>query len=245
MAEAVDVFERKIQLLERKDQFGSLEGRRRALDRLLPSIRAAADPVTRDLYVARAAEKTGVGKNVIAGEAEAGQGRYGGKAAGREETTVTGERGGAQAHRPAALPPDIPAERELVQLMLWDGAYVERVRRELGLEAFRHPLFGALAADLLAGEREPSDEALRADWERLGAPPSIEPDREAMYNGAVLWLKDRPRRERIEELDRLMVVAPGPEKERLLRERQRLDAERPPDLPRPRRKAWKKELEAN
>src|SRR5437899_10996643 len=49
LKDAVDLFERKIQLLERKGLFASLPGRRRALDRLLPSIRAARDAITRDL----------------------------------------------------------------------------------------------------------------------------------------------------------------------------------------------------
>ncbi len=53
MAQAVDVFDRKLQLLERKDMFKDTKAKRRALDRLLPTIRAASDPVTRGLYVAR------------------------------------------------------------------------------------------------------------------------------------------------------------------------------------------------
>jgi DNA primase len=62
---AVDVLERKIQLLDRKGLFRTLEGRREALDRLLPSIRAARDPITRELYIARAAEWSGVGRDVL------------------------------------------------------------------------------------------------------------------------------------------------------------------------------------
>jgi DNA primase len=55
LKDSVDVLERKIQILERKGFFASLPGRRRALDRLLPTIRAAADPITRDLYISRVA----------------------------------------------------------------------------------------------------------------------------------------------------------------------------------------------
>ena len=53
LRDSVDVFERKLQLLERKGWLGTLAGRRQALDRLLPTIRAASDPVTRDLYADR------------------------------------------------------------------------------------------------------------------------------------------------------------------------------------------------
>src|SRR5439155_1627074 len=65
LKDAVDVCERKIQILERRGVFGSLPGRRRALDRLLPTIRAAADPITRELYLSRAAEVASVRKDVL------------------------------------------------------------------------------------------------------------------------------------------------------------------------------------
>ena len=41
---AVDVFDRKVQILERQGWFADLHKRRRAIDRLLPTIRATADP---------------------------------------------------------------------------------------------------------------------------------------------------------------------------------------------------------
>src|SRR5690606_19893878 len=51
--------------------FGDIEHRREALDRLLPTIRAAADPITRDLYLSLVAERTGVSRDVLAKEAAA------------------------------------------------------------------------------------------------------------------------------------------------------------------------------
>src|SRR6266571_2501901 len=65
LKDAVDPLERKIQILDRKAFFASLPGRRRALDRLLPTIRAAKDPITRELYISRAAEAAGVRKDVL------------------------------------------------------------------------------------------------------------------------------------------------------------------------------------
>src|SRR5207247_2369259 len=70
LKDCVDVLERKIQILERKGFFGSLPGRRRALDRLLPTIRAAADPISRDLYISRVAEVAGVRKDVLEREVD-------------------------------------------------------------------------------------------------------------------------------------------------------------------------------
>ena len=46
LGDAIDLLERKIQMLERKGYFEGVEHRREALDRLLPTIRAAADPIT-------------------------------------------------------------------------------------------------------------------------------------------------------------------------------------------------------
>ena len=70
---AIDVFERKIQILERAGWFGELQKKRRALDRLLPTIRATSDPIMRDLYVSRASEVTGVDRAILLGELDAGR----------------------------------------------------------------------------------------------------------------------------------------------------------------------------
>ena len=71
LRDAVDVLERKIQLLERKGWFEGVEHRREALDRLLPTIRAAANAITRELYLGRVAERTGVSKEILQREVEA------------------------------------------------------------------------------------------------------------------------------------------------------------------------------
>jgi DNA primase len=65
LKDAIDLLERKIQLLEQKGWFRDVEHRREALDRLLPTIRSAKDPITRDLYLSLVAERTGVSKNVL------------------------------------------------------------------------------------------------------------------------------------------------------------------------------------
>jgi len=70
LGEAVDLFERKVQILERAGWFGDLAGKRRALDRLLPTIRATADPLMRDIYITRASEASGVSRELLAEEAK-------------------------------------------------------------------------------------------------------------------------------------------------------------------------------
>jgi DNA primase len=69
LRDAMDVLERKIQLLEQRGWFEKVERRREALDKLLPTIRAAADPVMRELYASRAAERVGIPRDVVVAEA--------------------------------------------------------------------------------------------------------------------------------------------------------------------------------
>ena len=69
--DGIDLLERKIQLLEQKGWFEGVEHQREALDRLLPTIRAAADPITRDLYLKAVAERTGVSREVLREQAAA------------------------------------------------------------------------------------------------------------------------------------------------------------------------------
>lgn len=71
LAQAIDLFDRQVQMVERRGMFADLKLRRRALDRLLPTIRAAADPLTRDLYLTRLSEATGLDKATLSAEADA------------------------------------------------------------------------------------------------------------------------------------------------------------------------------
>src|SRR5207247_9502150 len=119
--DAVDVFERKIQILERRGFFGTLPGRRRALDRLLPAIRAAGDPITRELYLSRAAEVASVRRDVLEREIAIGGGGI-------------GDAGSVPTHPPSASPsPALPtsAEKALLLLLLegepWRAKSLEAV----------------------------------------------------------------------------------------------------------------------
>ncbi len=68
IAASLDIFERRIRELERKGWFAQLHKRRRAIDKLLPTIRITADPVMRESYVARASEASGVSRDTILAE---------------------------------------------------------------------------------------------------------------------------------------------------------------------------------
>jgi DNA primase len=70
LSQAIDLFDRQVQLLERRGWFTDIRRKIRAKDRLLPTIRATADPVTKDLYLSRLSEATGIEKAILAAEAE-------------------------------------------------------------------------------------------------------------------------------------------------------------------------------
>jgi DNA primase len=62
---AQDVIERKLEMLEQRGFFNDIDGVRRALDRLLPTLRATRDPALRDIYTARVAQRTGVRRETL------------------------------------------------------------------------------------------------------------------------------------------------------------------------------------
>ncbi len=65
LSASIDVFERKIQILERGGWFADLRKKRQALDRLLPTLRATSDPLTRDMYLGHASAAAGVSRELI------------------------------------------------------------------------------------------------------------------------------------------------------------------------------------
>src|SRR5437870_10272544 len=132
LKDSVDVLERKIQILDRKGFFGSLPGRRRALDRLLPTIRAAADPITRDLYISRVAEVAGARKAVLQREVDP-----------RAQATAP--------YRPlppvTALPSN--AEKSLLLLMMAGEPWRSRVVEAVDGEEFEFGPYGLIFESLV------------------------------------------------------------------------------------------------
>lgn len=103
LEQAMDVFDRKVQLLQRAGWFSDLQHKRRALDRLLPTIRAAQDPITRDLYLARAAEAAGIAREVLLQELHAGPRRGAGRSAARPSSSAGPDTGAAGPGMPGRV----------------------------------------------------------------------------------------------------------------------------------------------
>jgi DNA primase len=130
--DSIDLLERKIQLLDRKGWLASLSGRRKALDRLLPTLRAAADPVTRDLYVSRVSEALGISPHSIVREVQLGSGVAGGRYAAAAQP----ER--EEPARPRKSTPS--AERNLLRVMVHHPEWRSRVLEHIGeLSVVRQP----------------------------------------------------------------------------------------------------------
>ena len=160
---AMDVFDRKVQLLERAGWFADLQHKRRALDRLLPTIRAASDPVTRDLYLARAADAAGVAREVLLNELHVVRRGSGVRtstarasdAAPAREAGLPGEPGStARAAAPSepyrSRTEQGSAEQTLLRVLLTQPMWQDEIVEELGkLEAEDLPAGHGEVADAL------------------------------------------------------------------------------------------------
>ena len=187
LADAVDVLERKIQILDRKGFFGSLPGRRRALDRLLPTIRAAKDPITRELYLSRAAEAAGVRKDVL--EREVGD-------AGRSTTSPV-------LHRSPPTSTVLPAsaEKALVLLMLEGEPWKSRVVEAVDPEELEFPPYRAVFESVADDAVLALDDTSARAYEQLKAEGLGRRDPNEMYELAVNWMEARRLERQMEQLD--------------------------------------------
>lgn len=158
---AMDVFDRKVQLLQRAGWFNDLQHKRRALDRLLPTIRAASDPITRDLYLARAADAAGIAREVLLSELHAV--RRGSRATtGRpapEPPMASGPSDAASVPQRPAGPYRSPveqgnAEQVLLRVLLTQPVWQDYIAEEFGkLEMEELPAESEQAADAFAEDQ--------------------------------------------------------------------------------------------
>jgi DNA primase len=215
-SDAMDVFERELQLLDRKGWMGTLAGRRRALDRLLPTLRAAADPVTQDLYVSRAADTLGITAESIRREVNSGPLRSLGTHHRNERT-----------ERSRGSTGTMSAERNLTRVMVhepqWRSRILEQVPDPSVLREPDRELFAYLsiqpddvgAAEMLGqvqGEaRTVLADVLREEWgEQL--------DVDAIVDGSLNSLRSRSIEVDLETLQRRLTVASEDEKLEIVHE---------------------------
>ncbi|MEO7217418.1 MAG: DNA primase [Gemmatimonadaceae bacterium] len=249
VSQSVDVFERKIQILERGGWFAELQKKRRALDRLLPTIRATRDPLLRELYIGRAAEKTGIAKEALIREANATP-RGEPRPAASQSSGDAGPNGfetgpppptdyespapARQGERSRDYDPGAhAAERELVLAMLGDPQRAPGIAEKVDPERFSdvhlRAIFYAMldledkyTVERLADRLQPDDiPVLNALLEEDNA--QIYPDKSVSASIAVFAMRDIDAR--LAEIDRIMNLASAPEQDELTMEKLRLHKE--------------------
>ena len=212
LKDSVDILERKIQILSRRGFFASLPGRRRALDALLPTIRATTDAVARDLYVTTVAQTAGIRKETL-------------------EEEVAGKLG-QQPPRPAEpqvssspMPPSA-IEKAILHVMLSGEDWKARVLAEIDRENFTSEIYRSVFDALAENSPDRLDGiSARALEELQAAGPGIDsPD--DLFVWAVTKIEaDRKSRE-IWRIQREIDLASEPDKLRLTLEKRALTSER-------------------
>ena len=227
LRDAIDVFDRKVQLLERAGMFSELQKKRRALDRLLPTVRAASDEIMRDLYISRASEVSGVAREVLERELQ-GRPPPSISAASPPAPRISpaakvrrGERRGQHRERGAS------AERELVRAMLTNRSRVEQIAEKLGAKSIRDPQYRAIYRSLIAAGSESTIEEVTANLdeeaieiiEDIFAEGALQMDAERTINDSLATLRARDLDLRAAELDRIIPLADGAQKDKLIAEK--------------------------
>jgi DNA primase len=231
---SIDVFDRKIQILDRGGWFADLRRKRQALDKLLPTLRATGDHLTRDLYIARTSEVAGVSREQLMRELQAAS----------RERRAPGETGPPPAP-PVAEPAvrrrerradhrglGVRAERELVRLLLAYRRYVEPTAERVAAEAFSDPVYREIFTRLSTDADQPVDELAAAFDEEVVAvlqelldePVSFDRIEEAI-DANINALLARDIATRMTEIDRLAPLASDSQKDELNREKTRLAGE--------------------
>ncbi len=213
---AVDVLDRKLQILEERAYFEDVEGTRKALDGLLPTLRAAADPALRDIYIDRVARRTGVRRETLEREA-------------RDMGTRP-----SRPSPPAATSAPEPAgraagaEQKLLLLLVRDRGRVQQAAELLSAEDFRQPGHRSLYQALTTADASASPADLALDPAARALLERLEGDREDLgETDRVFWetverIRVRPLLERLSELTRLMQVADEQDQQVLMAEEMEL-----------------------
>jgi len=219
--DAVDLLERKLQILRREGYLDRVEGRRRAVDGLLSTLRAVSDPALRDIYVDRAVDGLGIRRETLVDEIA------------RLESSRPRRRSPAAGPgRPRRGPPPASrTERDFLLLLVRDPALTRQaVRVGLAPDHMSDPrgreLFEILSAASDEGLDSPdwtSASASAADLAKALRESDRElPDAARVFDAVVRRLLYRRHRERIEQIGRAIKLAEPEQQRRLLGEKQEL-----------------------
>ena len=212
--EAIDVLDRKIQILQKRGYLDTTEGKRRAVDGLLLTVRAASDEALRDIYLDRVSAVTGVRRGTLEREME-------------RSATDWRKRRAPQPKTPLPAAQDVPklgAERKLLLLLIRDRGLVARVAEQVEPDNFRTPEYreiyrALLAADSESPASEPGQPDESLDWadplpgplyervREIAADPEELTHPEAVLVDAIARLRARELEKRLTDLMTEVLVA--------------------------------------
>ena len=222
VGQAVDVLDRKISILEERDYFSSIESKRNALDRLLPTLRAVSDPTQRDIYLARVAERTGVRIDTLEAELREAP-------APRRSHTRRGPT--PVRRRPAPRFHGLGVERLLVLVLLKHRDWIDRAGERIGPSDLEDASYRAIFEELINDPEltvlpEGTMPEAVTHFERLMSDREVPEPAETVFEDAVLQLENTARDRRLQVLDAEIAQAGDLEMPRLLQEKQDLIREK-------------------
>jgi DNA primase len=235
ITQSIDVFDRKVQILERAGFFADVRRKREALDKLLPTIRVTEDRLLRDLYISRTVEVSGVSREMLERELATPSNPVRPAHVERDSSERAAEdprvrRGDRRLDRVAK---GVRAERELVRMLLHQRQFVEGVGEQIGGDAFIDPTYQRLFTELVTRGPDVSVEDLAAavDLETaeilqqlLGEAGGLDRAEETV-TGSVNSILARKADQRLSEIDRQLPGASPETKDVLIQEKRRLMGE--------------------
>ncbi len=228
--QALDIVDRKLQILEERGFFSSIDGVRRALDGLLPTVRAASDPALKDIYVSKVSERTGVRPQTIQDELTKAEPVPGpGSTSPSRRPPARGGTG-----RPTSARIGIPSlgpERQLLLLLVKDRTWIDRAAEMIGGVDFVEPtyrvIFEALVEDheLQAAPDGMAPGAARVLEELLGSEEELGHGGR-IFEDSMARIRRESLNQRIARLREELTAAEGAEREELREELEHLEGER-------------------
>ncbi len=211
---AIDVLDRKIQILQRRGYLDSSDGKRRAVDGLLLTVRSVADEALRDIYLDRVAAVTSVRRATLERELKRAVGGVTRRMKPLPATEAAGKR---------SLP-KLGAERKLLMLLLRDPSLTMRVAEQVAAEDFLTPEYREIYRRLLtvANSGSQDEESWRGSWQdwadelptplyervqEIATDPEQLTNPEAVLQDAMARLRQRALQKRLADLMTEMLVA--------------------------------------
>jgi DNA primase len=238
LAAAVDVLDRKLQILLGRGFFEHIEGRRRALDRLLPTLRAAADPALKDIYVARVAERTGVRRDTLEAELTNDRPFRGvvrpqrrSEQSSQRRRNDAWDRASARAEAWASDRAEAWAsERLLLLMMVRDPERIGHVGQAVSVEQIQDPVNRQIYEALLQHGPLPAGGTARVDLSvaaheklaELRSDPLEIAEGDRTFDEAVVGIRSSGLRLALDELEQRMSLASADEQEMLYGEKQKV-----------------------